>query len=247
MKRLPVVINMFTKIDAPFSFLVKERLGVYHIYDYEEVYRLKIKREFPVRKLKTKSDADLCSELFKTLDLHVKRISDTEFLFVDPTYEEYEDVDLPLYKMTEKKGTYTYLNTSYILKNVPTKKTVKKAYEYMLMCQDKINRAVIKEDIEYSIESGNDTVSTVYTNSKDISKILNPEEFLIFHISIPYRNKTTYSSLVISKERAKQAAKNGMIKICVPKDVAGIVIGKSGKNIKELSEKLGLKISVLAY
>lgn len=238
--RAPVIINS-TTLNKDFSFLVKIELGVYEVYDYLKSLGYRIKRELPGIEFKNSKDAELFAETVEVLGYSCKQFGN-RILFVDPEHEEYEDVDLPLYKKDDKYGIrYSYLNTSYCLEGVPTLETVKRANSYYDLVYQELKKAHLIADVEMKIDMSVDFVSTILDTREDVSKILDNNEYLVFHIYKPYGTNVKYKTLIISKERAKSYVYNGVLSILVPKEIAGLIIGKGGKNCKAMAEELGVK------
>lgn len=248
MKKYPALICYPFKSNTDFSFLVKRKVGVYDVFDYDKdrFLSLCIKRQLPTEVFEDEESLKLFLELLETMGFHGKKIEGNKVQFIDPEHEAYEDLDLPLYEAANKCDTsFSYLNTSYVKKNVPTKETVKSAYEYRDMVYKKIKETNVISEVVFGIESSLDGVSIIYETKEDVSEILNKEKFLVFHIKKPYGSYYMYKSLIISRAMAKHFSENGKIQIVVPKDIAGIVIGKKGGNITKLSEELGIKISIV--
>lgn len=103
-------------------------------------------------------------------------------------------------------------------------------------------------DVKMGIEMGVDRVSTIYTSTKDVSKILDSKEYLVVHLKKPYKGKGMYQSLIISRKSALNHARKGTVHIAVPSgEISGKVVGKGGETIKSISSMLGLKITVRPY
>ena len=85
----------------------------------------------------------------------------------------------------------------------------------------------------------------------DLTRTINNEKYeRIAQIRIActqdlrYGYEHTYQELLINKERMK-ADKRGFIKLEVPKDMIGIIIGKGGSNIKALQQKFGKQFKIV--
>lgn len=244
----PAIINVLNCAKTGFSFIVKEGDKNYSVYDTNIFSR---KRELAA----IEGDEEYISlnkELLDMYGLSYKKVSDTRIELFDPECEEYEDVELPLYRKDKNSrfgSSYTYMNTTSILKNVPTKKMVEASNKYLSDFKFRVVKDALIAEVDCNIEFGLDLVSTIVeTRYKITEDYLDMEKYYTFAIKEPYKHVGKYQTLVIDKKRAKKEAKDGVLQIAAPKDVAGIIIGKGGRCTKAMAQDLGFKyIDVKAY
>lgn len=247
-KKNPAIINALNCAKEGFSFIVKEGDKNYSVYDTNIFSR---KRELAA----IEGDDEYISVNMELLDMYglsYKKVSNTRLELFDPKIEEYEDVELPLYRKDKNSrfgGSYTYMNTTSILKKVPTKKMVEASQKYLSDFKFKVIKGTLISEVECTIELGLDLVSAIVeTNYKITPDYLDMEKYYTFAIKEPYRHIGKYQTLIIDKERAKEKAKDGVLQIAAPKGVAGIIIGKGGRCTKAMAQELGYKyIVVKAY
>lgn len=241
------VINVFNKPKKGFTFAVKEKVGVYHVFDARSEFLIQ-ERKLAQQDLGDKETADLYEEVYKMMEASYCRKGNI-FEFFDPNCQEYEDLDVLLYRKGKGYKEYTYTGSSCIIKHVPTLKMVKKSEEYSEMLAKEILRTSLIGEIENMIHISPDGVSTIVeTNYEVTPEFLENDDYHLFCIEKPYKWRGTNKTLVIKKAAISDFAKDGVLPIAVPKEVAGIVIGKGGRCTKEMAKSLGLKyIDVKAY
>lgn len=243
------VINAFNTPKKGFVFAMKEKVGVYHVFDARSEFSYQ-ERKLAKQDWKDKETADLYEEVYKMMEASYCRKGNT-FEFFDPDCQEYEDLDVPLYRKNKGKcyNEYTYTSSSCMIKHVPTLKMVKKSEEYSERLAKEILRTSLIGEIENMIHISADGVSTIVeTNYEVTPEFMENDDYYLFCIEKPYRGRGSNKTLVIKKSAISEFAKDGVLPIAVPKEVAGIVIGKGGRCTKEMAKSLGLKyIDVKAY
>lgn len=245
-KRVPAMINVFNVPKDGFSFLVKKGKGDYRVFDTQWRY---FERELPCR-TGDEENVQLFVELLKMFGAGYKMVGQNKVEIFDPECEEYEDVELPLYQEVSSRN-YSYMGFDYIAKNVPTKKMVAAAEKYLVKLEKEINRTSLLGEIRVEIDCRADCVSTIIDTDKEVTDVLTEEDLKTYYVRTlnkPYMGRGSYVTLVIDKTAIPEMAKDGVLPITVPKDWAGIVIGKGGRCTKEMARELGLRyIDVKAY
>ena len=240
-KKNPAVINVFNNAEEGFSFIVKEGDRNYSVYDTKISSH---KRELAAIEA-DEEEIKLCRDLLDRYEMSYNKVSNTRLELFDPECEEYEDVELPLYRKDKKQkfsGSFTYMNTTSILKNVPTKKMVEASKKYLFNFKLRVVKESLIAEVELNIRFSSDLVSTiVVTSYKITSDYLDAQKYYTFAIKEPYKHFGEYQTLIIDKERANENAKDGVLMLSVPKEVAGIIIGKGGRCIKKIAQDLGFK------
>lgn len=243
------VINIFNSPKKGYAFAVKEKVGVYHVFDARTEFSIQ-ERKLAQKVCTDKETADLNEEIYKLMEASYIRNGNT-FVFIDPECQEYEDIELPLYRKAKETGfkEYTYTGTTYTIKHVPTLKMVRKSEEYTERLAKEILRKSLICEIECMIGISLDGVSTIVeTNYAVTPEFMENDDYHTFSIKKPYRGLGSYKTLVIKKSLIKDFATDGVLLLAIPKDMAGIVIGKGGRCTKEMAKSLGLKyINVKAY
>lgn len=247
-KKNPAIISALNCAKEGFSFIVKEGDKNYSVYDTNIFSH---KRELAA----IEGDDEYISLNMELLDMYgfsYNKVNNTRLELFDPKIEEYEDVELPLYRKDKNSrfgGSYTYMNTTSILKKVPTKKMVEASKNYLSAFRLRCMKDALLGEIVTCIEFSCDCISTIVeTDYKITPDYLDMEKYYTFAIKEPYRHIGKYQTLIIDKERAKEKAKDGVLQIAAPKGVAGIIIGKGGRCTKAMAQELGYKyIVVKAY
>lgn len=241
------VINIVNIPKKGFTFAVQEKVGVYHVFDVRTEFSFQ-ERKLAQLDLEDKETADLYEEIYKMMKASYCRKGNT-FEFIDPDCQEYEDLDVLIYRKSKKPREFVYTGSSYIIRNAPTLKMVKKSEEYAEKLAKEILRTSLIGEIECMLIVSADGVSTIVeTNYEVTPEFLENDDYHLFCIEKPYKWRGSYKTLVIKKSAINDFAKGGVLPIAVPKEVAGIVIGKGGRCIKEMAKSLGLKyIDVKAY
>lgn len=241
------VINILNMPKKGYTFAVKEKVGVYHIFDVRSEFSIRERKLFQIV-YKEKKTADLIEEVYELMKASYNRNGNT-FEFIDPDCQEYEDLDLPIYRKGKRYNEYTYMGFSYVIKHVPTLKTVMKSEEYADGLAKEILRKGLIGEIETMLEFSLDGVSTIVDTDYAVTpEFLGNSDYHLFCIEKPYKGQSLYKTLVIKKELINDFAKDGVLPIAVPKAWAGIVIGKGGRCIKEMAKDLGLKyIDIKVY
>lgn len=244
-KKNPTIINVFNIPRKDFSFLVKKSVGDYRVYDTREHYYLE--RELPY-KTGEEDAVKLFTLVLDEIGAKYRMIGKNKVEVFDPEVEEYEDVELPLYQEVKPRN-FSYLNCEYFAKNVPTKRMVKAAEEYMAKVEKEIKQAALLGEVRCGIDCGHDNVSTIIETRNEITpELLNADVFYTVILNKPYKCCGSYVTLVIDRDAVVENAKDGVLHLIVPKKWAGIVIGKGGRCTKEMAKALGLKyIDVKAY
>lgn len=242
------VINAFNKPKKGFVFAVKEKIGVYHVFDARGEFLIQLQERKLAQQDLDKETADLYEEVYKMMEVSYCRKGNV-FEFFDPDCQEYEDIDVPLYRKGKGYKEYTYTGSSCIIKNVPTLKMVMKSEEYAEKIAKEILRTSLIGEIECMISVSADGVSTIVETDYAVTpEFMENDDYYLFCIEKPYKGRDSYRTLVIKKAAISDFAKDGVLPIAVPKEVAGIVIGKGGRCTKEMAKSLGLKyIDVKAY
>lgn len=244
------VINAFNKPKKGYVFAVKEKVGVYHVFDARTEFLIQ-ERKLSQQVFEDKETADLYEEVYKLMEASYSRNGNT-FVFIDPECQEYEDIELPLYRKSSKGigiKEYIYTGSSYMIKHVPTLKMVMKSEEYAERLAKEMLRTSLIGEIEMTINISADGVSTIVETDYAVTpEFVENDDYHLFSIEKPYRGLGSYKTLVIKKSLIKDFATDGVLPLAIPKDMAGIVIGKGGRCTKEMAKALGLKyIDVKAY
>ena len=249
-KKIPATINTFTLCETllkkGFSFIAKEGAGNYEVYDVEGCF-------WKARRLpQVTGDEEMIqlqAEVYDAMDVSYRKVSNSLIEVFDPDFEEYQDVDLPLYRASSYATSFSYMGTTFILKQVPTANMVKKAYEYKERVDQEIKRLALLGEITNGIDYSHDGVSTIIETDYQVTyDYLDESKFYMMYIKMPYRSYQRYKILVVSKEAAHENATDGVLEIAVPSEYAGIVIGKEGRCTKAMAQELGLRyVKVNAY
>lgn len=245
-KTVPAIINVFNVPRRGFSFLVKKGKGDYQVYDMKDYFYTP--RELPC-KTGDEQTVELFIEVLKDFGAGYKIISPEKVEIFDPAVEEYEDLELPMYQEI-KLHNFSYL-CDYAVKGVPTKKMVEAAEKYAVKLDKEIERCALLGEIRTEIDCIHDGISTIITTGKTVDSILSEEDLKGYYVRTlnkPYKGRGSYVTLVIDRTLIPEMSKDGVLHIAVPKDWAGIVIGKGGSCTKQMAKDLGLRyIDVKAY
>lgn len=248
-KRVPATINALTLCDTlpqkGFSFIAKED-GKYVVYDVEGYF-------WRARRLPQitgdEEMINLQAEVYDAMKVSYRKVSNNLIEVFDPDFEEYQDVDLPLYRAAMYATSFSYMGTTFIVKQVPTANMVKKAYEYKSRIDQEIKNLALLGEITDGITYGYDGVSTIIETDYQITyDYLDNAKFYMLDIKTPYGSYRKYKTLVVSKEDAHENAINGVLELRVPSEYVGIVIGKEGRRTKAMAQEMGLRyVKVNAY
>lgn len=192
---------------------------------------------------------NLQTEVYDAMKVSYRKVSNNLLEVFDPDFEEYQDVDLPLYRAAMYSTSFSYMGTTFILNQVPTANMVKKAYEYKERVEQEIKKVALLGEVTTGIIYSRDGVSTIIETDYVITyDHLDTKKFYIMSIKTPYKSYQKYMTLIVSKEAAQEFSRNGVLEIVVPSNYVGIVIGKEGRRTKEMARELELKyVKVNAY
>ena len=171
----------------------------------------------------------------------------------DPTCEEYEDFTAYI-----KKAPFTP-HGSYILTDevftsiIPTKEMFEKAKVYYEIARKKIREFLKKQDkLDFEQEFNNGSLDGIcycmtqsYDNFVDLLSLLGKDYLIISYGRVASKEYTggIWKYLIIRKSAITSA---DSLSLKVPANWAGKIIGKEGKNIKNLVRQLGIRhISVI--
>jgi hypothetical protein len=157
-------------------------------------------------------------------------------------FEETERTLPLLAKMPD--GSYIYCEKNYTGK-VPTEETVNAALETEQFIRIELEKykkkLLLKKHYNFAKQQLADNIATVcistdtpYTNFYDIK--MNNEHFKILRVY----GKFYFTDWVAILDMNKICS-GGLINLHVPKDIAGLVIGKSGTNIQSWAREIGVK------
>lgn len=236
-KCLPVIDGVFSVPEIGFAFIAKEGKSEYHVYDIRNIRP--VKRQL-ARLTGDEDSIKLQIEILECYASSYKQVSDNAIEVWDGNVEEYEDVELPLYRKN-KDRTFTYLNTTFYLKNVPTLKMVTASKEALANIKKRVSIDAIIAEVECNMNVSFDGVSTVIKSRISVEDILDKEKYYTFLIKEPYKGRGQFETLVIEKSNVGVYAEDGVLQIGVPMEVAGIVIGKEGRCSKKIAADLGLR------
>lgn len=231
------VVNVIERADAlpkGFTFAIKEgeKCILYYVDEKHEIYERTIPQKNTVI-------ADLYEDILKTVPVFYNRNGNIIKIF-DPKYEEYEDIEVPVYCINDDYKI-VYMCTNYFA-HVPTIRMVQKAFEYYEKISKDMQKSVLLAKIEDGLKYNKDGISTIVETYYDITEYIDSEEFCIFCIKKPYKNRIDYQTLVIDKKAALNKSKNGVIRLCVPKEMVDFVSGKGDMCSRTMiAHELGVK------
>lgn len=183
-------------------------------------------------------------------------IEDNKIVIFNPQIEEYNIVEAPVYI----KNNDTYYRKGVYTSKLPTQKMGEAAYDVFERFYKKIKAEEVMFDfMQLTMDGGKSAYFEEY--SKSDLYYLNKNRFLLFELSFnPNTTNTPYNEytnncriipeeydyyngsyfVVFDKEMIAKYSVNGNISVTLPTEVASIVIGKAGENIKSLVYLLGI-------
>lgn len=186
---------------------------------------------------------DSAKEILDELGIATRRVTMYDNLEILEywDYDNYEEnsITLPLYVKTA--DSYKYVK-SYTGKE-PTKESIEAAGKISAY----VNLVVSINDIEKIREFDKEKVMLIYKKyEKDTNIIFKDKRYKVIPIYSLSPNglkhlATPYLSLILNVNRIDL---NETVKIKVPDEIAGLVIGKKGWQIKEISSKCGFNLFV---
>lgn len=154
------------------------------------------------------------------------------FAIFDKSKEEYVEYEVPVLVKVFDELKVTKKRTKLV---IPTEKTIKRARDMYYNIEheifrinhmediDKLNKEIVKEKgIAWISLMDYPCLESIFLNCNEFKKLFS------------YK----YENYIVG---IKQDDSNKILKLNVPKEVVGKVIGKGGKNVKNMAEKLGVK------
>lgn len=182
-------------------------------------------------------------------------IENNNIIIFDEMHTEFHQVKAPVYS---ERNNYFLSEDKEVIKKIPTKTTLDAAYEIFSKVKNKITEEEIKYDISrLSLDGGISAFMECY--DKDVTLHLNKKKFHIVTLQTNPNSDMEYplneytnsyipteiglhgtNFVVFDKVEIGRRTINGEIDCILPKEVASIIIGKGGCNMKKLVYDIGL-------